>query len=171
MFEQLMRRLEILEKRAKAGSLQEEVLQQLMPEIQNRFKQCVQEAVDTFYGAYDRKYYNPTESLKNIGEIILKGKGQFSILYSSDALAGHHQSAEIIFNNVFKYGFHGGSQGKGHPGVLWRTPYGIYSRWGRPAPQSESPFNLIENSFDAIWKTEFEERGLELLKQKIREEL
>lgn len=62
----------------------------------------------------------------------------------------HHQDNEIIYNNVFVMGYHGGSWGKGleNDTPWWRTPTPYYTHWYKPASQSFSPYQEINRMVD-----------------------
>ena len=62
----------------------------------------------------------------------------------------HHQSNEIIYNNVFIAGYHGGSYGEGVEDNTpwWRTPTPYYTHWYKHATKDFSPYQRISSMVD-----------------------
>lgn len=129
--------------------------------------------IDDFYDAYPVRVYKRKEGLYKVYNIIIDG-WNWIVDVQSDNLPSHHQSNEIIFNNVFIEGYHGGSRGTDRNGITaseptWRWPmkplniFGIeiprFSRWySTPAPQSDSPAEKIAEEYE-----EYKEKQYELI--------
>ena len=137
------------------------------PEVFRKELQTELDSVITkFYGGYRPKYYKrhkKGEGLYKAYKIEQDGF-DFDVSYSPENLPDdYNQDREIIYNNVFANGFHGGSGGtdwmkikipKNKP--RWRTPQpyydeendidvGGYYRWyKKTAKKSKSPLKQIE---------------------------
>ncbi len=171
ILDEAIKRAEALVKEIESGKLLEEVLNEVYPEIESYLKQCVDEAVDAFYGTYSPRYYNRTEGLKEMWEVKRMGKGQFRTSFDGNLAGGYHQNSEIIFQNVMMQGYHGGSGGKGADGIQWRRPYKKYTEWGRSAPRTSSPYDEAITQFDSIWYSYLKPKGENVLRQLGRERL
>ena len=111
--------------------------------------------IDYFYNDYTpQSGYDRKGDLYNAYEIYGE-PDDWNVVHGSEFMKfSHHQSNEIIYNNVYKQGYHGGSLGKADelgitPSVpSYRRPSPGFKYWGRPALQSESPYELIEELID-----------------------
>ena len=109
-------------------------------------------AVELFYAQYPptgKHPYHRTGGLKSAYKLTQNGLNigmDFDARYMiEDGFDDYHQDTEIVYNNVFVEGYHGGSYGEGNTFSVpaWRTPYPCYNQWYQPAPKSFSLYNLI----------------------------
>lgn len=113
--------------------------------------------ISRWYAQYDPHKYRRKMSLKKAFKIIRVGV-DVSIDYDASYMEdySHHQSNDIIFNNAFVEGYHGGSWGTDKNEVEvdsphWRTPFLKYSHWDKKeAPQSFSPQEEIDKKSEAL---------------------
>jgi hypothetical protein len=98
--------------------------------------------ISEWYATYDPIYYhNRQMGLKHAWKVSLNGTN-YSVEFGPELMdSSYHQSTEIIFNNAFMDGYHGGSFHNGIP--YWRTPYPDFTEWGRPALRSFSPYSRM----------------------------
>lgn len=126
-----------------------------------------EEIIDSFYD-----YSTPYEP-KRVGSLYSAFKiigdvkdDEVGVLYDSSYMDGfeHHQDNQIIYNNVFVNGYHGGSYGK--PDKLgvsvgkiphYRKPPKSFVYWGRPADQDDSPIEQIDGEISELIKKLHEE--------------
>ena len=150
-----------------SGVYEKEIIDAVIPRIEQGIKDCVGRALDSFYGSYGAIYYtSKTRGFENVGELVRVDNTRILIRYlPTDADGGYHQSTDLVFQNVFMKGYHGGSKGEGSSGIQWRTPYPYYKHWGRSAAQSTSIFDLAEKEMDIFWDNEI----LPLARQKMIE--
>lgn len=103
------------------------------------------EVITQWYSSYDPFFYDRRGSLYEMFEVKLDGTN-YIVKFNNDNLGGFE---EYIYNLTFIEGYHGGARGgENHPkdGVpYWRTPYPFFSRWGRPALRSFSPYYRMVN--------------------------
>ena len=101
--------------------------------------------ITDWYSTYEPIFYNRRGSLYNAFRVNLNGT-DYSVEFDYNLLGGDKVN-ELIFENSFIRGYHGGAaDGVGHPnpGVpYWRTPYPLLTNWGRPALRSFSPYTRI----------------------------
>lgn len=124
--------------------------------------------ISAWYAQYDPHKYRRSMSLKKAFKITRDGI-DVSIDYDPSYLNdyNHHQDNDIIFNNAFVSGYHGGSMGTDKNGMSvstphWRKPFLSYRRWGNEAPKSFSPQERIEKKSNKLIK-EYEEEWIKLL--------
>lgn len=135
--------------------MNDEILERLLKKYDKiafeEFNQLCRQAIDDFYDDRDPWVYKRKEGLYTAFEVTAEN-GRWYVDHEPEMLdAGYHQSNEIIFNNVFMLGFHGGSKGTDKRGVTarvpkWRTPVPKYTRWKRGAADQaeQSPFDAIQ---------------------------
>lgn len=130
-------------------------------------------AIDHFY-SWDPDYYDRLGSLHDLYKVSIK-QDYISLMFDSDNMAKHRVDNEYIYDIVFYYGFHGGAvSGEGHPNPknfdditkpneftnfnqfsiapYWRTGVG-FTRWGKRARKSNSPYWEIRNCIDELNKS------------------
>lgn len=95
--------------------------------------------ITEWYSQYDPIFYERSGSLYNAFKVNLNGVN-YSVEFDSSFIDGN----ELIFQNSFIEGYHGGAKsGENHPspGIpYWRTPIPQFTEWGRPAKRSFSPY-------------------------------
>lgn len=162
-------------------NLEIELMEKYGKRAKRDLKMLFDMVIDDFYDDYPVKVYKRKEWLYKIYKITINGWG-WIVDVSSDYLPSHHQDNEIIYNNVFIEGYHGGSRGTDKNGVsvstpTWRWPVknisGIprFSRWySHPAPQSDSPDQKIEEEYEKYKEekyaqalSEFDEKGMKYI--------
>ena len=129
------------------------------------------EAVDRFYSAYSvvengyQRQGNPAKhegglyevleiQLDDDGTVYMGNTGEdYTTLFDQSKMHKDRHGGDL-FNKVFMSGWHGGAEsGDGHPQngtPYWRTPIPIYSRWGRKARKTTSPYTMIARDLGAI---------------------
>ena len=99
------------------------------------------DVITRWYSQYDPILYDRSGSLYNAFKVNLNGT-DYSVDFDASFLGN-----EIIFENSFMQGYHGGAyKGKyhPHPGIpYWRTPIPQFTEWGRPAKRSFSPYTKM----------------------------
>ena len=124
---------------------------------ENELNNIGESVITEWYSKYPDRKYNPTGSLYSAFRVVVKGLS-FRVDFDSDLMNEfkHHQSNEIIFNNSFLAGYHGGSFGRNCPGgdfseewvdypmdrPYYRTGVG-FPFWGKKAKKSYSPYRLM----------------------------
>lgn len=143
---------------------------------------CIDSGINKFYASYTPTFYNRTGGLKSFAHAEIYGDNQFIFQHGPEfGSGGYRVSNDYIYMKVFLLGYHGGADAdsrKGrHPATgtpYWRTPYPYYSRWGNPAPQSTSPYELImqewNNYCENIWPT-LQKQITQILLQRYGDEL
>lgn len=136
----------------------------------DEIRELCRQAVSNFYSLYDPHYYRRTDSLRKAFKISFdENEGILKVDYSPDYMPDTHRApTDYIFDIAFVEGYHGGSskiapekEGKWgkHPNtgeMYWRQPplvYGVrhpYTKWGRPAEQSVSPYLYIQEGFPIL---------------------
>lgn len=126
-----------------------------------------------WYATYDPQKYNRTRSLYHSYKFFQDGidiEMDFDSSYLSDF--NHHQDNDIIYNNIFVGGYHGGSIGTDSNGDTatvprWRKPFREYTSWGKEAPKSFSPHDEIEKQakkmmrdYDREWASDLRTKVL-----------
>lgn len=155
-------------------------MQKVKPAVMKRKLELAARSVITlWYTSYNprRRFYNSQEGLYHAYKIEQDGIDvsiSFDSSYIEEAGFSYHQKTEIIYQNAFIEGYHGGSGTKDDPNNLrWRTPpypdknTGIapWSRWSeRTVARSNSPWKKISkkaykmlNEYDEEWDEEFNE--------------
>lgn len=108
-----------------------------------------------WYASYNPIYYNRNRSLYHAFRVNLDG-----LNYSVDFDAAFIGN-EIIFENSFMEGYHGGARsgvtelGEPHPapGIpYWKTPIPEFTHWGRPALRSFSPYTRMTAEMNKVIK-------------------
>ena len=129
-------------------------------------------AIAEWYGKYDPHKYRRKGSLKQAFKIVRDGV-DVEITYDAEFMNDyqHHQSNEIIFNNAFIEGYHGGSMGTDKYGDIattpsWRKPFLKYTHWGDEAVRSPSPQKKIEKKAEKLIK-QYEEEWRSVLYDQI----
>lgn len=127
-------------------------------------------SVDDFYASYTPKYYkHRTGSLYKIYNIEPTDDGIFISADIDEMGETHRVDDEYIFDIVYMQGYHGGANdGDDHPEPgtpYWRTPpprKGIkpYTKWGRPAVQSKSIDEMVEERLEEYKTKEGNDLGL-----------
>lgn len=105
------------------------------------------QAVRAFYSSYYPHYYKRKYSLRYMANSIIEDN-EFFIELGIDGpgyFANHRASEDYIYKNSFQLGYHGGARHNGMP--TWRTPYPVYSNWGRWASRGPSPYQLIKDGW------------------------
>lgn len=110
-------------------------------------KRIFNEIIDEWYDSYkDRTTdYSPLGSLKNAYVFHPYDKENEEVPDPSEdkdlgGVSHHQRNNEIIFNNAFLAGYHGGSWGKGLSKKVPHYRKGMnYSHWGRKAVSTYSP--------------------------------
>jgi hypothetical protein len=129
--------------------------------------------ISRWYAKYDPIYYHDRQmSLKKAFKITQDGCDlfiDFDSSYMDDEGFTHHQNKygnEIVFNNAFIKGYHGGSTSKKDDITTphWRTPFPEFSEWGERAARSRSPYNEILKNSKKILK-DYEDEWTRDLKQ------
>lgn len=122
--------------------------------VERDLKYMARSAVDIFYEKYPTEY-DRYGDLYNAFKVTATDT-EWSIEFSPEFMKHeHHQSNEIIYNNAFVLGYHGGSWGKSDY-FGFRPPSGVpYYRgpggesgwvyWTRPAVRTTSPLEMIRS--------------------------
>ena len=110
-----------------------------------RYKEELEEigksVISEWYATYDPIYYDRQMGLKHAWKVSLNGM-DYRVDFGYELMdTNYHQNTEIVFNNAFMNGYHGGSFNNGIP--YWRTPYPEFTAWGRPALRSFSPYTRM----------------------------
>ena len=118
-----------------------------VPRIKEELNEIALGIITQWYADYEPFVYRRKMSLKHAFKVTAT-PDEFAVDYSPEFMNdySHNQENEIIFNNAFMSGFHGGSYGEGIPSSLlyWRSPVPYYKEWGHPASRSFSPYKQIE---------------------------
>lgn len=126
-----------------------------VPRIKEELNEIALGTITEWYATYEPFIYKRKMSLKHAFKVTAT-PDLFAIDYSPEFMNDyvHHQSNEIIFNNSFIEGYHGGSRGDGQNEPRWRYPSPIkshkppYYRIWHPdyeyAVQTFSPYEEIE---------------------------
>ena len=103
--------------------------------------------ISEWYATYDPFYYDRQMGLKHAWRVNLR-ETEYSVDFGPELMdTNYHQATEIIFENSFMNGYHGGSFYHGVP--YWRTPYPDFTDWGRPALRSFSPYTRMVSEMNA----------------------
>lgn len=151
----------------------------LMDKIYGKLKMELQDIYDEevrkFYDDYDPLYYHRRYSLYRalkISEITSNDiigidysfKSYMTVYSHSGQLDGSLDNS--LLELTFGEGYHGGARAMipwhnkntGENGIhytgdtpLWRTPYGGYYSWGRPAYKSDAPYDLFMEKMEKWW--------------------
>ena len=133
-----------------------------------------------WYASYSPTYYGNARQRSLYHSYKLEQDGiDVEITFDSDYLSDyvHHQNNEIIFNNAFLAGYHGGSKSGTSNIPRWRTPYptarnvkdGIlpYTRWSeREVARSKSPYEQIVKEAEKLMD-EYEDEWINDLEAKV----
>lgn len=119
-----------------------------------------------WYSSYHPYFYDRQMELWNHAWRITLNGTEYKVEFGYELMDSiYHQDVEIVFNNSFVNGYHGGSFHDGGNIPYWRTPYPEFTSKGRPAIRSFSPYtrmvsemnkkikeidNKKQNEFDAI---------------------
>lgn len=136
-----------------------EVMQNYYPQhLKKELERIGRTVISEWYDSYsNRKLYDPYGSLYHAYKIEVDNS-HYLVTFDNKKLdnISHHQSNEIIYNNSFIEGYHGGSMGDGLSSNIphWRTPHPFYSSWGKPAIKSFSPYekmyDLMEEEINSV---------------------
>lgn len=146
----------------------------IIEEYNNRYikdgKLLIERIVDQFYEDYDPNMYKRKEDLYNTYELYIVEEDEYE--YKSDFGSKYMQyehsgDNEIIYQNSFVAGYHGGAiGGKNHPNPgepWWKAPPSL-KYWYKPAKSwGESPYYLALNDITDYGKMLQEERDEKLL--------
>lgn len=114
---------------------------------------CAYSVILDWYAEFSPTSYTRKFDLLNAFKVFKHKDGElWSVEFGPEFMQmGHHQDNEIIYNNSFIEGFHGGSRSDIHEVdvPLWRTPVPYYRFWADEAPQSFSPYERV---FDEMQK-------------------
>lgn len=107
-----------------------------------------EDGIQQYYGAYSPVFYKRTNSLMKAFKVNIHGS-EVSWESNASLVAGSHRvGSSYIYMFMFEEGYHGGAIGaNASGGAMWRTPpYGPrpWATWGRPAVQTESPSDIID---------------------------
>ena len=135
-------------------------IKRLLPEIAAKeYKKIADGVIKEFYEDYEPEYYIDRDYTLYNAFKIKYGNGWVDWKLTAGGLDGEHHRAsrELIFDYMIERGWHGGSpyikpkneaSGGKHPNPgepYYRTPYNIWSKWGRPAEVwDKSPKEEIE---------------------------
>ena len=144
----------------------EQLFQQAVSNWENMAEKYIQKAVKKmntigrlqvweWYKSYSPYQYRRKKTLY-YGFKVEGGNGKIKVHFGPEDMYKIHFVDKLdpnyIFDNSFMEGFHGGARdGEDHPEPgtpYWRTPAPNYPFWGRPAIQTESPFQRIDKAFD-----------------------
>ena len=123
--------------------------------------------ISEWYAGYEPTYYGMMRQMRLRNAYRIEQDGaEVAISFDASYLRGlgFHQKEEIIYNNVFVLGYHGGSAGKDYidDNPHWRTPYpsrvnkskGIkpYTRWSeREVVQTKpSPYDALKKKSEEL---------------------
>lgn len=135
----------------------EKIIKKDLPKLYEELNDIGLSVISEWYADYDPPtFYRRTGNLKNAFKVTINAK-QILVDYKPEYLDDvYNQSPEIIFNNAFIGGYHGGSRGMidpnetdvykqaGHAIPMWRTPFPEFSFWYEPAVRSFSPMQKID---------------------------
>ena len=115
--------------------------------------------VAQWYATYDPIFYRRGGSLYHAFKVYLNGL-DYGVDFDYRFIGN-----EIIFENSFMQGYHGGAIGgeeHPHPGIpYWRTPIPSFTDWGRPAKRSFSPYSRMVSEMNKKIKEIDEEKQRE----------
>lgn len=119
-------------------------------QYEKEFKKIRAKAVNAFYRSYSPRRYRRKFSLMYMAYPSISDN-EFFIDLGVDTpgyFANHHQDEELIYQWVFKMGYHGGSPSSEGVTARWRTPYPSYWAWGQVAPIGPSPYELLKSGWE-----------------------
>ncbi len=131
----------------KLERVEEEILKKTPQQLEKELNYIGESIITRWYDDYDRHIYEPYGSLYYAYQVKRNGT-RITVTTSPDyiSVGKHNQSDEIVYNNAFVRGYHGGSTGSGLDSLIphWRTPYPFYPEWGGPAKKSKSPLEMMQ---------------------------
>lgn len=101
--------------------------------------------ISSWYATYDPIYYDRQMNLKHAYKVGIENETDWYIEFGADLMGG--EDADIVYENSFIEGYHGGRDKDGTP--YWRTPYPYFTEWGRPAVKSFSPYIKINSQINS----------------------
>lgn len=130
-----------------------ELGEKIKKDFEHTYKRKADKIIDAWYNSYNqyRHMYRPTGSLKQAYQIEFDGDKIYINMGAEYITVSHHQDNEIIYNNMFVEGYHGGSWGTDNPvdisgrsitkndGPHFRTPAkgeNKFKFWGNAAVKS-----------------------------------
>lgn len=125
----------------------------------NKLRNMNKRIVEKWYDQYIPEHYDRTESLFGVLQIIETKDGGLDLNFDTESIESvyHHQDADIIYNNIYSLGYHGGSLGQ--PDVMGFSPQepswriGCGNMWyTTPAPRSFSIEDRLEHDITAYDK-------------------
>lgn len=131
------------------------IAKSIAPKIAKSIRNIFSKRINEFYNSYSPEYYSTRQkSLNKSYKVCYTTK---SVIWNSnsDMVPKTHRvdkvNGDYIYDLTVMKGYHGGAYHNGIP--TYRTPYPIYTRWGRPAEKTQPPAPLIERDIDAFFKS------------------
>lgn len=122
--------------------------------VREKAMQIMREVIDAYYADYIPTYYHPRgrKNLYRLMETGVTDNGEVEIWFDPDRMTPYrsgYTGEDGLYQTVFREGWHGGAKtGPGHPSpgaalgpaaAVYRTPYKIYTFWGRTAYRMATP--------------------------------
>lgn len=124
-----------------------EIIEYYPKKAEYELKKCAYSVILDWYSSYPQKSYVRTFDLLHTFKIFKNTDGElWHVEFGSEFMEHeHNQDNEIIYNNSFLEGYHGGSRSErlGVDVPMWRTPILYYKHWYLEAPQSFSPYERV----------------------------
>lgn len=115
------------------------------PEMyKNELEKIARSVMIRWYSSYHPYYYDRQMELWNHAWRITLNGTEYKVEFGYELMDSiYHQDVEIVFNNSFVNGYHGGSFHDRGNIPYWRTPYPEFTSKGRPAIRSFSPYSKM----------------------------
>lgn len=113
----------------------EEMEEEKPEELREELDEMAKSVIAQWYASYDPHKYRRQRSLYQ-GYRIYRDGVDLEIMFDSDFIYEyvHNQDNELVYNNTFVQGYHGGSKGTDKNNVTanvpdWRAPYPSFTQW------------------------------------------
>lgn len=158
----------------------EKMEQQKPKKLISKIDEMAKSVIAQWYATYDPRKYRRQRSLYQAYRIEQDGidvEIKFDSAYISDFT--HHQDNELIYENSFIQGYHGGSMGTDQNDETvdtpyWRKPFLHYTMWGEPAKKNFSPYrkilqesNKLMDNYDKEWAEDLENKVIVPLRRSL----
>ena len=144
-----------------------------------RIKDIFNESIDAYYGAYSPGYYDRQGDMGGhsggLYDLLNTVPGSTGIVRDSSAedlvdesrMHAGREGFGGLYEIAYKRGWHGGAaSGPDHPlngTPYYRTPYEVYSYWGRKAVISTPPSSIFEDSLSRLKQNELKPKFNEIV--------
>lgn len=165
--EQVNNCLEALDYIERAEKLSQEILDKYPKKVDKELNFIAWSVISDWYSSYEPLAYHRQDDLFNVYRII-STTDFVEVSFSSEYFEHwHHQDPDIIYNNAFKAGYHGGSKSDqldNNNIPQWREPIPFFTEWQKPAVQTFSPFYKMKELMEKKYKEIDNEQSQELKK-------